>query len=188
MFKNIAQLIIEIIVRPAQAWKDLSEKDVDHAVFMKRMVYPMIAVLTLTAFLGVLFTRKEFDFELALKSGMLAFLTFFGGYFLSVYLLNEIYVKYFKLPKTKKLYAQFVGYSSLLMYAIYIVLKLIPQFFFLSIFYIYTVYIVWEGANYFMKVDENIRLKFTVVSTAVVLLIPLLIDTLLFLLMPGFRF
>lgn len=188
MLKDIARLILDITLQPAVTWKKLDEEQVEQGVFMKKTLYPMFAIITLTAFLGVLFTRKEFDFELAIKSAILAFLTFFGGFFLSVYLLNEVAEKYFKLPKNSRLSVLFVGYSSLSMYAIYIILTLIPQFFFLRIFYLYTVYIVWEGVIPFMKIDESDQLKFTVASTVIVLLVPFLIDTILFFLMPGFRF
>lgn len=188
MVKELVRLIVDLIFQPTDTWKRLSEKEMDHAVFMKKILYPMIILLTVTAFAGVLFTRKEFDFELAIKSAILAFLTFYGGFYLAVYVLNEVLVKFLKLPKDIKLYARFVGFSSLLMYTIYILLKLIPQFFFLSIFYLYTVYIVWEGAGPYLKISENERLKFTVISTATILLVPFLIDLILLFLMPGFRF
>lgn len=59
-----------------------------------------------------------------------------------------------------KLCQRFVGYSSSLMFALNIVLMLLPEFFFLRIFVLYTFYIVWEGAGPYMQVEEKIRLKF----------------------------
>ena len=87
-----------------------------------------------------------------------------------------------------KLCQRFVGYSSSLMFALNIVLMLLPEFFFLRIFILYTFYIVWEGAGPYMQVEENERLKFVGIATAVILLTPALIEVLLFLLMPGLRF
>lgn len=46
----------------------VSEKGEKQEEFLSRFVYPLIGFVTVAAFLGVLFTRKEFDLELALKS------------------------------------------------------------------------------------------------------------------------
>lgn len=87
-----------------------------------------------------------------------------------------------------KLSLRFVGYSSSLMFALNIILMLLPEFFFLRIFILYTFYIVWEGARPYMQVEENERLKFAGIATVVILLTPAVIEFLLFILMPGLRY
>lgn len=87
-----------------------------------------------------------------------------------------------------KLCQRFVGYSSSLMFALNIVLMLLPEFFFLRIFILYTFYIVWEGAGPYMQVAENERLKFAGIATVVILLTPAVIEFVLFMLMPGLRY
>lgn len=87
-----------------------------------------------------------------------------------------------------KLCQRFVGYSSSLMFALNIVLMLLPEFFFLRIFILYTFYIVWEGADPYMQVEENERLKFAGIATVVILLTPAVIEFVLFMLMPGLRY
>ncbi len=73
------------------------------------------------------------------------------------------------------------------MFALSIILALLPEFFFLRIFVLYTFYIVWEGAEPYMKVEEPVRMKFTCVATGIILLTPTIIGFLLFMLMPGLR-
>ena len=143
---------------------------------------------TVAAFLGVLFTRKEFDLELALKSSIRTLVSSFGGFYLGAYLMNEIWQGIFKREKDLKLWLRFVGYSSSLMFALNIVLMLLPEFFFLRIFILYTFYIVWEGAGPYMGVEEKIRLKFVGFTTAIILLTPAVIEILLSMLMPGLSF
>ena len=58
----------------------------------------------------------------------------------------------------------------------------------IRIFILYTVYIVWEGAESYMGVEENVKLKFVGIVSAVILLAPIIIDFLLSMLMPGLRF
>jgi len=188
MYKEIFKWVVLIISQPAKAWDLLTQKEEKDDEFLSRFVYPLIGFLTVAAFLGILFTRKEFNVELALKASIRTLVAAFGGFYLSVYLLNEMWQGVFKREKNLQLWQHFVGYSSTLMFTLNAVLMLIPEFFFLRIFVLYTFYIIWEGAPVYMHIEEKERLKFVGISTAVILIIPYLIEVILFLLMPGLRF
>lgn len=189
MYKEIIKLVILIISQPAKAWEMLSLKEEDKEEdFLSRFIYPLIGIVTFAAFLGVLFTRKEFDVELALKSSIKTLVSAFGGFYLAAYVLNELWMSMFKRIKDIKRWQRFVGYSSSLVYALTVVLMLLPEFFFLRIFILYTVYIVWEGAGPYMEVDEPVKLKFVGIVSAVILLAPMIIEVVLSMLMPGLRF
>ena len=188
MYKEIIKLVILIVSQPAKAWEMLSLKENKEEDFLSRFIYPLIGLVTLSAFLGVLFTRKEFDVELALKSSIKTLVSYFGGFYLAAYVLNELWLSMFKRMKDMKQWQRFVGYSSSLVYALSIILMLLPEFFFLRIFILYTVYIVWEGSGPYMEVDEPVRLKFVGVVSAVIILAPIVIDFVLSMLMPGLRF
>ena len=180
MYKEILKWVIAIISQPGKAWEMLTKKEEKGDEFLSKFVYPLIGLVTAAAFLGVLFTRKEFDIELALKSSIKTLVSSFGGFYLSAYLLNELWQGFFKRTKDMKLCQRFVGYSSSLM--------LLPEFFFLRIFILYTFYIVWEGAGPYMQVEEKERLKFAGIATVVILLTPAVIEFVLFMLMPGLRY
>lgn len=188
MYKDIFRLVVAIISQPGKTWTILSKKEEEGDEFLSRFVYPLIGLVTVAAFVGVLFTRKEFDVELALKSSIRTLVMSFGGFYLASYLLNELWQGFFKRVKDMKLCQRFVGYSSSLMFALNIVLMLLPEFFFLRIFVLYTFYIVWEGAGPYMQVEEQERLKFVGIATCLILLIPWLIEQALSMLMPGLRF
>ena len=74
------------------------------------------------------------------------------------------------------------------MFTLNIVLTLLPEFFFLRIFVLYTFYIVWEGAVPYMQIEEANRMKFVGYTTGLILLTPWIIEFVLSLLMPGLRF
>lgn len=128
MYKEIFRWVIAIISQPAKAWVLLAKKGEKQEEFLSRFVYPLIGFVTVAAFLGVLFTRKEFDLELALKSSIRTLVSSFGGFYLGAYLMNEIWQGIFKREKDLKLWLRFVGYSSSLMFALNIVLMLLPEF------------------------------------------------------------
>lgn len=188
MYKEILKRVIAIISQPARAWRMLVRKEERHEDFLSRFIYPLIGLVTVAAFLGVLFTRKEFDLELALKSSIRTLVSSFGGFYLAAYLMNELWHSLFKREKDMKLWQRFIGYSSSVMFALNIVLMLLPEFFFLRIFVLYTFYIVWEGAEPYMNVEEKVRLKFVGITTAMILITPVFIETVLSMLMPGLSF
>lgn len=188
MYKEIFKLVIAIVSQPARAWGMLAKREEKGDEFLSRFVYPLIGLVTVAAFLGVLFTRKEFDVELALKSSIKTLVSSFGGFYIGSYLLNELWLSVFKRPKDLKLCQRFVGYSSSLIFSLSIILMLLPEFFFLRIFILYTFYIVWEGAGPYMQIENRTRLKFVAITTAIILLTPALIEIILFMLMPGLRF
>ncbi|MCD7936861.1 MAG: YIP1 family protein [Tannerellaceae bacterium] len=185
MFKDIFSWVIQLITQPARAWQKLAEKEETDEQFLSRFIYPLIGMVAIAAFLSILVTRKQFDSEIALKAAIIALVSAFGGFFLSSYILNEMGPGFLGRAKDLKLWQRFVGYSSVLMYALEIVLSLLPEFFFLRFFLLYTTYIVWEGAGPFMQVEEKDLLKFVGVSTAVILLMPMIIGKLLMIFMPG---
>ncbi|MDH6305139.1 hypothetical protein M2459_002236 [Parabacteroides sp. PF5-5] len=189
MYKDLFKWVIAIITQPGKALKELADKEEKNDEYLTQFVYPLIGLVTAAAFIGILFTQKEFSIELALKSSIKALVSYFGGFYLASYFLNELWSSFFKQEKDLKLCQRFVGYSSAMMYALNIILMLLPtsDFFFLRIFVLYTVYIVWEGAVPYMKVTENIRLKFVLTASALIILLPEIIGLLLFMLMPGLR-
>jgi len=188
MYKNLFSTAILLIFKPLDAWKKLNSKQTDdQESFLSGYVYPFIGLITLTAFIGVLFTRKQFDFQIALKESILVLLSVFGGFFLASYLFNEMWHTLFHRERDMKLCQRFVGYASSLMYCLYIVLSLFPEFFFLRFFLLYTFYMVWEGAIPFMEVKESEQLKFVGFATLIIILTPLAIEFILGLMMPGLR-
>lgn len=186
MFKNLFNTTIALVFRPSEAWKDLRAKRADdHESFLSGYIYPYIGMIAVAAFVGILFSRKEFDFQIALKTSILECLSAFGGFFLASYLVNELWRALFHRASDIKLCRSFVGYASSLMFALTIIESLLPAIFFLRIFSIYTIYIVWEGAVPYMEVDESEQFKFVTIATMMILLTPFALNLMLRWLMPG---
>jgi hypothetical protein len=189
MFRNLYNTTISLIFKPSEAWRALSGKRMDdHEKFLSGFVYPFIGLIAMAAFLGILFTRREFDLQIALKSAILSLLSSFGGFFLASYSINEIWYSLFKRERNVKLCQKFVGYSSVLMFTLNVLLSLMPEFFFLRFLVLYTIYIVWEGAMPYMNVREPEQLKFVSFSTTIIVITPYALEFILGLLMPGLKF
>ena len=175
-----------LILQPAKAWGELDATEEKQEDFLSRFVYPVVGILTLVAFISIFITRIEFDFEIALRLAIKVLVAAFGGFFLAAYLLNEICAGIFHREKDMRLCQRFVGYSSAFMALLIMAWFLIPEFFFLLIFILYTARIVWDGAVTYMHVDKDDQLKFTLWASAVIILTPILLYFLMGLFMPGF--
>jgi uncharacterized membrane protein YfcA len=188
MFKKLFNTAIALILKPSEAWKELSAKQTDdHESFLSNYVYPFIGIIAAASFIGIFFTRKEFDIQIALKSTIRATLSAAGGFWLASYILNEFMTGMFRREKNVKVCQRFVGYASSMMFALTIFLHLLPEFFFLRILELYTTYIVWEGAIPYMAINESKQLKFASIATAVIILTPALIEFVLYIMMPGLQ-
>ena len=186
MLKELFITAISLIIKPSEAWKDLSTKRNDsHDSFLSGYVYPFMGLIILAAFLGALFSSKENNLQIALKESIVVFLSMFGGFFIASYLVNEVWHTVFHRAPDMKLCQRFVGYSSSLMYCLNIVLSLLPEFFFLRFLLVYTIFIIWEGVIPFLDVKEPEQLKFSALSTAIIIVMPFAITFILRLLMPG---
>lgn len=186
MFKRIAQFILRLILRPADAWRELDREEEMNS-FFKNYLYPTIAFVSAFSFIAIFFSHKSFSFELALKTFLLTFCSLFGGLYLAAYLLREISNKFFGGGNDLSLYLRFSGYSYALLYAVKIVVNLLPDLIFLYVFVLYTAAIVWEGCRNYLFVEEEQQVKFTVIATAILLFAPFFVGTILKVLLPGLQ-
>jgi hypothetical protein len=101
----------------------------------------------------------------------------FGGFYLSAYLVNQIGVKLVGLADNLPLAQQFTGYSLVVILLLQIIYGILPDFLIvLVLLSFYTIYIVWEGAEVLLHVEENNRMRFTVLASLVLLACPWLIQ------------
>ncbi|MDR2147990.1 MAG: YIP1 family protein [Tannerella sp.] len=189
MFKDLFKLATALILKPSETWIALKGRDegTRNDLFLRRYIYPLLGVVVLASFAGIFLSRSDFDFQIALKSLILSLAAYLGGFFLASYALNYVWIRYFRRESDYFLCQRFAGYSSTLIYALSIVLSLLPEFFFLRIIVLYTVYMVWEGSIRYMQIRVEEQMKFVLSASALVILSPWVIEFLLRMLMPGLR-
>ena len=177
MIKRIVFLIIQIITLPEPTWRKLTDEE-DYDKFLDHYLYPIFGVVALTSFVGGLWFVSGGSLEVALKNTIINLVTLYGGYYIGSYILNETLPR-FGIPKNESQTQQFVGYSSALIYALFIVLPFLSDFFVLWLFAFYTAYIVYVGYGIFIIGKEEMRMYFTGIATASILLTPALIKVIL---------
>jgi hypothetical protein len=190
VIKQLFILLFKIIAESTSTWKQLSEKqDKDNASFFKSYLFPIVGIIALLSFIGVLIDASFAVnvLQQTLKIAIKQVIIYGGSFYITSYVLAEHLFPRFYLPKDKLRGEQFTGYGSALIYAIAMVKALFPSLFLLEILVFYTFYILWAGAVQFLKIEEDHIVKFTTFAGIIILITPFLLGMLIDLLMPGMK-
>lgn len=178
-YKELFNIALKLISSPAKAWEEISMEEDRRKVYMT-FVYPMIGLCGLSVFIGSLLTNGwggPQSFQIAMTNCCAVAVALFGGYFLAAYAINEMGVKMFGMSANVPLMQQFAGYALVVPFMLQIVTGLLPDFRIIAwLLQFYIVYVVWEGIPVMMNVDEKKRLKFTLLSSILLIICPIVIQ------------
>lgn len=178
-YKELFNIAMKLISSPAKAWEEISMEEDRRKVYMT-FVYPMIGLCGLSVFIGSLLTNGwggPQSFQIAMTNCCAVAVALFGGYFLAAYAINEMGVRMFGLSANVPLMQQFAGYALVVPFMLQIVTGLLPDFRIIAwLLQFYIVYVVWEGIPVLMNIDEKKRLKFTLLSSVLLILCPMVIQ------------
>ena len=142
---------MKLISSPAKAWEEISMEEDRRKVFMA-FVYPMIGLCGLSVFIGSLLTNG------------------WGGP-------QSVQTRMFGMHSNMPLTQQFAGYALVVPFLLQIVTGLLPDFRIIAwLLQFYIVYVVWEGVPILMGVEEKQRLKYTLLSSVLLILCPAVIQ------------
>ena len=168
-----------LISSPATAWEEIRLEEDTRKVF-SAFVYPMIGLCGLAVFLGSLFSHGwggPEGFRFAMTQCCAMAVSLFGGYFLAAKATHWYAINHLKIEMEKPLIMQLAGYSMVVIFCLRIILALMPDFQIIALLLqFYTVYIVWEGSARLLQINEENRLKFTLVSSVALLCSPVIIE------------
>ena len=178
-YKELIHITLRLISSPAQAWEEIRLEEDRRKVFTA-FVYPMIGLCGLSVFIGSLLTMGwggPQSFQYAMTRCCAVAVALFGGYFLAAYLINVMGVRWMRMPDQLPLVQQFAGYALVVVFLLRIVLGILPDFQIIAILLqFYTVYIVWEGSARLLWVTDANRLRFTLMTSVVLIVCPMVIE------------
>ncbi|GCB34886.1 membrane protein [Bacteroides faecalis] len=178
-YKELFNIAMKLISSPVKAWEGIFMEKDRRKVFIT-FVYPMIGLCGLSVFIGSLLTNGwggPQSFQIAMTNCCAVAVALFGGYFLAAYAINEMGIRMFGLSANLSLAQQFAGYALVVPFLLQIVTGLLPDFRIIAwLLQFYIVYVVWEGVPIMMRVEEKQRLKYTLLSSLLLILCPAVIQ------------
>ena len=177
-YKDLFHIALRLISSPASAWEEIRLED-RRKVFTA-FVYPMIGLCGLSVFIGSLMTMGwggPQSFQYAMTRCCAVAVSLFGGYFLAAYLINGLRVRMLGMENDIPLAQQFAGYALVVAFLLRIVIGVLPDFWIMALLLqFYIVYVVWEGSEKLLQVVEKERLRFTILSSALLIVCPTAIE------------
>lgn len=177
MWREIVGVVTQLLVATPKAWKDIYRERWSLGEFLNRYLHPMFGLIAFTSFIGGLMFSINGSIESALKQAIIGVVAVYGSYFIASYVLNEMAEK-FSLKKNMPMFKKYVGFSSVVIYLLYLITPFFPNFIILWLLALYSVHILYIGAQYYLKVDKENHLNFTLLSSAVILFTPAAISLL----------
>ncbi|MCD8182740.1 MAG: YIP1 family protein [Bacteroides sp.] len=178
-YKDLLHIAIQLISSPARAWEEIRLQEDRRKVFTA-FVYPMIGLCGLSVFIGSLVAKGwggPQSFQYAMTQCCAVAVSLFGGYFLAAHLINGLRVRLFMQDNDIPLVQQFSGYALVVLFLLKIVIDVLPDFVILALLLqFYIVYVVWEGSRVLLEVAEKDRLRFTIISSILLIACPTVIE------------
>lgn len=176
--KKLFTRLWRLIFQPASEWErisvEMSETDV-----ARSFVFPLIVVCGLVMMLGSLFRGEwsEGNFFPSMLTVVVRLLALLITFFFVSWSVNQLRMRYLHQDDNLLLSTTLTGFSMSLSFALALFTALFPELIlFKWILQFYIVYIVWNGVRTLMKVEENKQMTFTFLVSALLLVVPIIVN------------
>lgn len=170
-FSFILKRSKNIILHPTQEWGVILDEDHSIAEISKDFVLPLVTAGAITKFFGLFLIGGTHHFLSSLIYGLSFFVSVYSAYYLSSLLADQL-APSFGTISSKLMAHKMIAYSLIPLYWSGIVANLFPEsFFFLKIFYFYSIILVWQSSGFLIKIPESKKIGFVAIIIVVLFLI-----------------
>lgn len=174
MEMNFAKNIAYVACFPRNGWVEVSRDGVQARQVQARVLYPMMAVVALSAFVALLY-NEEATLTGCIQSAIIEFAKYFFTYLLASYVLTGYFPAVVKDRQSADRANVVIQYCMAIIIALNIIDNLLPVAFpYLRILYCYIFFVAWK-ADAYLGIKEEGDKKFLIVAAALVLVIPIVI-------------
>lgn len=177
-FVDIILRVKNILVDPGKEWKEIKEETQTRSGLIREYALPIILLLTIAAFIGMLLFRNYVTAGIMVIN---AVITFFGAFFsiyISAYIINVMAIN-FESKKDFNSSFRLVVYSYTALFIAHTIGSLILPLFFITVFGIYSAYILWMGLGIIMETPVEKNVAYGLVSSFTILGVYVIMNILL---------
>ena len=164
-YKRIFHIVTLLISSPTKAWEEICAEKRQDVAF--NYVYPLIGLAALSVFIGALIDRGiggPESYQYAMARCCSVVIAYFGGFYLSAYLTNQLRIRMYGQEDDMQLCMMFSGYCLTVPMVLQVITGLLPDLGIISmLLQLYIIYLVWTGSSTLMHVADDKRLTFTVI-------------------------
>ncbi|MBR6946983.1 MAG: hypothetical protein IKH53_03425 [Muribaculaceae bacterium] len=167
-----------VITAPRYGWEVINESNIPTGKVLRSAYLPLLCVLALSSFVPMLYDHTV-SFSTSLMTGIVLFSTFFISYYMIVYLLGGFYPELVKTQGASARLNDYILYNLILLVLLMILRNLLPSDFTPVLFLlVYLPWMAYRGTDHLFVTKDKVA-KFVVISSALILGIPIVLKALL---------
>ncbi|MBN1821473.1 MAG: YIP1 family protein [Prolixibacteraceae bacterium] len=163
LIKNILDIVIAIILKPADFWEGQKEKTYKQWQLFGNYFFPLVMVASVAVFLGAWFSSTHFYIQYAFFKTIREFLLFIALYFLCILIINQL-INTFEGEKNTEAVKILVTFSLIPYLLTSFITGLFPGLYIINVAGLYSAYLFWIGAKTLLTIPERKRSGFILVS------------------------
>ena len=167
-----------VITSPKYGWELINESNIPIGTVMRSAYMPLLCILGLSCFVPMLYDRT-ISFSSSLMTGIVLVSTYFISYYIIIYLLGGFYPELVKTRGATARLNDFTLYNLIFLVLLIIFRNLLPSDFTPVLFLVvYLPWMAYRGTDHlFVRNDK--KTKFIVISSALILLLPVALKAIL---------
>lgn len=173
-----------LMLSTSNTWNQIEQEDNSKGQIVKHFLFPWIFICTFFVMVFDMLYTSGNIFKAGIISLLTTFISYSGAFYITRYLsfrfLNQKYPERYSKYEIEKI----IAYSFSIVFIIKIVVSVVPSLFFLKILNIYTIYLVWDACRAILKLDEEERGNFVLLTTGLILICPFVFNKLIGFMLP----
>ena len=167
-----------VITAPKYGWEVINDSNIPTGKVMRTAYLPLLCVLALSCFVPMIYDRT-ITFSESLMTGIVMFSTYFISYYIIIYLLGGFYPELVKTEGATARLNDFILYNLIFLVLLIILRNLLPSDFTPVLFLmVYLPWMAYRGTENLFVRKEKVA-KFVVISSALLLFLPLALKAIL---------
>lgn len=151
---------------------------------LQHFILPLAEVLLLVAFLGTFFS-SDWNLAAAVVKSIFAYLIFVVSFGVSVLAVRLLLQYKFEIEVDLRNIMFTVASSMTVVFVVKFFAYILPNLFFVSLFYLYCFYLVWAMSEGVIDIPEEKRNNYMVLVSFIIIVVPFVVGKILNLLIPN---
>jgi len=178
--KNLFSRCIGIIVSPKLEWIKIKEEDGSFYQLIANFLFPLLILTAIASMIGSYFQMigNGFAWDIIIVSGLRSVLSILISILMSILAINAM-IKTFEGTPNMVQASKLVVYSFVPGILVAIIFGMIPWFYILGLFFLYSFYIFFHGTPIMLDIPSERQSNFSTLSSTTILVIYLMISFIL---------
>jgi len=178
--KNLFSRCIGIVVSPKLEWIKIKEEDGSFYQLIANFLFPLLILTAIASMIGSYFQMigNGFAWDIIIVSGLRSVLSILISILMSILAINAM-IKTFEGTPNMVQASKLVVYSFVPGILVAIIFGMIPWFYILGLFFLYSFYIFFHGTPIMLDIPSERQSNFSTLSSTTILVIYLMISFIL---------